>query len=432
MKYIYLFLAISSINYQLHAADMNSENILDPWFEAVGAGDLENIKKLIEKVDINTREPQFKMTALMIASLQGHDAIVEFLLQQSSINVLAQSKGGGTALMLAAGNGHEKIVRLLLPRSNLHTKDKKGNTALDTATIRNQLKIVKLFITEFGMNVNARGQKECTPLILAVQCGHTDIVKYLLTITDIDINIRAEHGGSAFSVACFSGHEEIVQLLLKMPGIDVNNQNQFGATGLMQLVTASESDYSKRINILKLLLEFPGINLVAKLNKLAFVDKDLTALDLAKKHIEAHKLIKNKINQLNTKAFDAIKRNDIETLKSAVAQIGLDDVLDASNNTLVDKAFESNSPEIIEYLLQQAKNPQKLLERFPFEYISPSTELFKYFFNLAYTDTKSEKSCHICGKPASKHCSRCKKVYYCSSECQKADWQNHKHNCKLS
>lgn len=39
-------------------------------------------------------------------------------------------------------------------------------------------------------------------------------------------------------------------------------------------------------------------------------------------------------------------------------------------------------------------------------------------------------SCNACGKSASKQCSRCKKVHYCSLECQKNDWPAHKQYCK--
>lgn len=35
-----------------------------------------------------------------------------------------------------------------------------------------------------------------------------------------------------------------------------------------------------------------------------------------------------------------------------------------------------------------------------------------------------------CNKIATKHCSNCKIVSYCSSECQKADWKIHKSTCK--
>jgi heat shock protein HspQ len=40
--------------------------------------------------------------------------------------------------------------------------------------------------------------------------------------------------------------------------------------------------------------------------------------------------------------------------------------------------------------------------------------------------------CHICQKVTTKNCSRCKKVYYCSRECQAKDWSTHKQICQAS
>lgn len=37
--------------------------------------------------------------------------------------------------------------------------------------------------------------------------------------------------------------------------------------------------------------------------------------------------------------------------------------------------------------------------------------------------------CNTCGKEASKQCSRCKHVYYCSITCQTSDWVTHKKKC---
>ena len=43
-------------------------------------------------------------------------------------------------------------------------------------------------------------------------------------------------------------------------------------------------------------------------------------------------------------------------------------------------------------------------------------------------------TCKVCGASSEKvkllKCSRCRTVYYCSSEHQKEDWKNHKKNCK--
>jgi len=40
--------------------------------------------------------------------------------------------------------------------------------------------------------------------------------------------------------------------------------------------------------------------------------------------------------------------------------------------------------------------------------------------------------CAVCNKPAQKRCSICKKIYYCSLDCQKNGWEKHKAECKKS
>jgi hypothetical protein len=41
-----------------------------------------------------------------------------------------------------------------------------------------------------------------------------------------------------------------------------------------------------------------------------------------------------------------------------------------------------------------------------------------------------ESTCPVCTKPATKRCTRCKKVYYCSAVCQTVHWPTHKLSCK--
>ncbi len=41
----------------------------------------------------------------------------------------------------------------------------------------------------------------------------------------------------------------------------------------------------------------------------------------------------------------------------------------------------------------------------------------------------TNNSCLICSQAATKLCSKCKVVYYCSRECQEADWSSHRFFC---
>jgi hypothetical protein len=49
---------------------------------------------------------------------------------------------------------------------------------------------------------------------------------------------------------------------------------------------------------------------------------------------------------------------------------------------------------------------------------------------------RNARACDACGSnedlDALKMCSLCKVVFYCSVECQKADWRGHKHACKIN
>jgi MYND finger len=56
----------------------------------------------------------------------------------------------------------------------------------------------------------------------------------------------------------------------------------------------------------------------------------------------------------------------------------------------------------------------------------------KFYENFSYFFVNMKKVCTRCevqDKPLSK-CSRCKVAVYCSYECQKEDWSNHKKHCK--
>lgn len=48
----------------------------------------------------------------------------------------------------------------------------------------------------------------------------------------------------------------------------------------------------------------------------------------------------------------------------------------------------------------------------------------------ARDEDEDESSCSVCGKQASNRCSKCKKTWYCSRECQASGWKNHKKNCR--
>ena len=196
-------------------------------------------------------------TPLYIAAQQGHEQIVQILLEKGNSNVdletkvillivsfffslshfsiFFNAKGGFTPLHIAAFQGHEQIVQILL-------EQREPNVDLETKVI---LLIVSFFFTfsffYFFFNV----KDGFTPLYIAAQNGHEQIVQFLLEKgANVDLadqvillivsfsfhfliflfffkNVKT--GVTPLYIAAQNGHEQIVQFLLEKgkPNVDL-------------------------------------------------------------------------------------------------------------------------------------------------------------------------------------------------------------------
>ena len=106
----HIFLGITALilmSAVAHASDRKD------FLKAAFAGDLPQVRTLLEKgtdIDYQNKDGE---TALFIASQNGHEGIVQTLLDKGA-DANRQSKNGVTALFTASHNGHYKIVQALL------------------------------------------------------------------------------------------------------------------------------------------------------------------------------------------------------------------------------------------------------------------------------------------------------------------------------
>lgn len=463
---------------------------------AIYKGHKHIVKLLLSCEGINVNVADINgLTALMRAAHLGHENIVKILLNVPGIEINARDQDGYDALMHAALNDCTNIIKLLLqiPEIDINLSHVK---ACDIDEIEKNIKIclyeqwfdaitdgnlksVQNFIEKHKVDINAQNSKTNTGLIIAAYHGHKNIVKLLLQYPDININAQNISGMTAIMYAAQKGHENIVPMLLQSPKINVNVQDKDGMTALMWAAT------NRQTNIVKLLLKVPSI----KINTQTYDIEKNEALTLAA-NFNIAALIQNEIGYLTARTFEAIKKNDIGKLKTIIAQIGNKVRMDGK--TLIERAFEFRNLNILLYLLEDAKDPREQLADLSLETLNPHSEFFKFFMQLAGMEIKpvviepmaeiaenepmSQNSnnstdfdtavalidkvcssqpqpeisativvdellksilgkniCALCGKiDCAKQCGKCRKVYYCSSDCQKKDWKLHKVTCSSS
>jgi ankyrin repeat protein len=163
-------------------------------------------------IDINTHHPDAG-SALMAASLQGHQAMVDTLLE---LGAAVDQQHGSTQmspLHMAAANGHVDVVALLL---------------------------------NSGASVDAHDDQQWTPLMFAAQEGHTQVVTTLLA-AGADVDSGDDHGCSALMQAARSGHSDAAQTLL-----DHDADANFIADWATPLIMAAAAG---RVNVVTLLLD---------------------------------------------------------------------------------------------------------------------------------------------------------------------------------
>ena len=126
-------------------------------------------------------------TALIMASANGHDHIVDLLLNAGADPNL-KDDDGNTPLIIASQEGHTEIVKLLLDSgADPNLKDDAGNTPLIEALVEEYIDIVKLLL-DSGADPNIGDINGQTPYDIALDMEYVnyDIVRLIQDHIDQD------------------------------------------------------------------------------------------------------------------------------------------------------------------------------------------------------------------------------------------------------
>ena len=207
----------------------NNKQMEAQWFTAAQEGQLDVIKKLLDKgININAKDENGQ-TALMHAAMYHNNAILKELINRGA-DLSIKDNDGYTALMNAAFHCDVEGTKELINRgSDLNAKTNNGMSIFHVAAWGGKEEIMDELLKR-GFDLNAKYDSGKTALMLAAGLGNEKVIKYLIS-RGADCNAKDKRGRTALIIAADNYSEEAVKELIK-GGADLNIKDKDGKTAL--------------------------------------------------------------------------------------------------------------------------------------------------------------------------------------------------------
>ena len=177
------------------------------FFEAVEQGNIEIVRLLIDRVDINTRS-----TAVHTAILFGKDDILQLLIENGA-DINAKDNQGNSPIYIAVKNNEIRILRILIEKgADINAKNNLGQSPLHLAVELNNFNYTQVLILSHA-DINTLDANRNSPIHIAIKNGNIEIMKYLIRIR-ADLNIRNSDGLTPFEIALQNENIYIMQYII--------------------------------------------------------------------------------------------------------------------------------------------------------------------------------------------------------------------------
>lgn len=222
-------------------ANTRDKHGITPLMNACRQGHVGTVRMLVKhtKKQGLGKADYFGRTALHVATENGHEKVVAYLLRKGA-KANSRDKNGGTPLMAACKGGHLAVARLLVYYlrayyrlsgwlgQGLEMNCHDGSTALHYAAERGHVKMVAMLLEE-GAQANSMDRYGRTPLMMACQGCHVGVARLLLEQGGEGLEVRDDEESTALHHAAEGGHEQIIRFLL-LAGANSTPKNKYGTT----------------------------------------------------------------------------------------------------------------------------------------------------------------------------------------------------------
>ena len=147
-------------------------------FQLAAEGKLEELKIFIEAIGSVKERDENGATLIHHAAASNQIAIMQYLIQSTSININAVDNDGNTALHLAAKNGHSDAIHLLLHSgANDTVLNSDKDAPLHIATRDNNAQAVEAFLQHPTVDIVITGKRKRTPLHIVSELDHIETLQ---------------------------------------------------------------------------------------------------------------------------------------------------------------------------------------------------------------------------------------------------------------
>ncbi|XP_068637597.1 ankyrin repeat-containing protein ITN1-like [Aristolochia californica] len=217
---------------EIRSAVVNEVNELGETalFIAAEKGHLDVLKELLKYSgkECIVRKSQSGFDALHKAASQGHQAIVQVLLDHDPGLSKTVGPSNATPLVSAASRGHTEVVKELLAKDSslLEIPRSNGKNALHLSARQGHVEIVSSLLEKDPQLARRTDKKGQTALHMAVKGASCEVVKLLLDADPAIVMLPDKFGNTALHVATRKKRAEIVNELLSLPDTNVNALNR--------------------------------------------------------------------------------------------------------------------------------------------------------------------------------------------------------------
>ncbi|XP_067653211.1 serine/threonine-protein phosphatase 6 regulatory ankyrin repeat subunit B-like [Haliotis asinina] len=227
---------------RLHIVDINCRfNEMTPLLLAVKYQPRNVFQLLLESGADPSLVNRDGDNALHLACMRGDEEIVKQVLKLHSLNINCRGSKGRTPLLLAAEYDSYNVFELLLESgADPSAVNRNGDNILHVACKLDREEIVKHVLKLHTLDINCRGDKGKTPLLVSAEYSTYGVFKLLLK-GGANLSAVDNDGNSILHFASMGENEEIVKHILKLHVVDINCRGSKGMTPL--LLAARQSTF---------------------------------------------------------------------------------------------------------------------------------------------------------------------------------------------